>query len=77
MLLLKQSWSVSGLRADMRIELNCAKCGRNRFNIDEDHPNDALVYCADCGHEIGTMAELKERVAAEVMRRGNRRQAAA
>jgi DNA-directed RNA polymerase subunit RPC12/RpoP len=61
----------------MRIELKCAQCGQNHFGIDEDHADDALVYCADCGHEIGTMAELKERVAAEVMRRVSRRQAAA
>ena len=60
----------------MRIELTCAQCGRNSFGIDEDHPNDALVYCTDCGREIGTMAELKERVAGEVIRRARRRKAA-
>jgi DNA-directed RNA polymerase subunit RPC12/RpoP len=65
------------IAVEMRIELNCAQCGRNSFGIDQDHPNHALVYCTDCGHEIGTMAELKERVAAEVMRRVRGRQAAA
>ena len=54
----------------MRIELSCAACGENRFNLREDHADDALVCCATCGHEIGTLAELKERVAEEVLRRG-------
>jgi hypothetical protein len=31
----------------------------------------AMVRCSECGHEIGTMDELKERVAGEVMRRAN------
>jgi uncharacterized Zn finger protein len=53
----------------MRIELNCAQCGSNRFTIEEDHADAAHVHCADCGHEIGTMAELKDRVAAEVLKR--------
>jgi hypothetical protein len=30
--------------------------------------DDEIVYCSDCGHRIGTMAELKERVAAEVLK---------
>jgi uncharacterized Zn finger protein len=52
----------------MRIELNCAQCGENRFNLDEGIADHARVCCADCGHVIGTMAELKERVAAEVLK---------
>jgi DNA-directed RNA polymerase subunit RPC12/RpoP len=53
----------------MRIELNCAKCGENRFDLHATMPDDAHVSCAACGHKIGTMTELKERVAAEVLRR--------
>jgi DNA-directed RNA polymerase subunit RPC12/RpoP len=53
----------------MRIELNCAECGDNQFGLQEDHADHAYVYCANCGHEIGTLAELKERVAEEVVRR--------
>lgn len=53
----------------MRIELSCSACGQNRFNIVQGMADDAVVRCADCGREVGTMAQLKERVAAEVMRR--------
>ena len=56
----------------MRIELNCAACGQNRFSITRGMKDDALVTCADCGHEIGTMGDLKARVAAEVMKRATR-----
>jgi predicted nucleic acid-binding Zn ribbon protein len=53
----------------MRIELNCAQCCGNRFTIEEDHADAAHVHCAECGHQVGTMAEVKERVATEVMKR--------
>lgn len=53
----------------MRIELNCAQCNGNRFSLVQSMDDDAAILCSDCGHEIGTMAELKERVAQEVLRR--------
>jgi hypothetical protein len=53
----------------VRIDIVCAKCGGNRFSIDRAAADDTRIRCDDCGHEIGTMAELKERVAAEVLRR--------
>jgi predicted nucleic acid-binding Zn ribbon protein len=52
----------------MRIELNCADCGQNRFTIVQGMDDDAVVRCAECGHRVGTMAELKERIAAEVLK---------
>jgi DNA-directed RNA polymerase subunit RPC12/RpoP len=57
------------LVGNVRIELNCAECGKNHFNLEEGFADHAVIYCNDCGHRIGTMAELKERVAAEVLRR--------
>jgi uncharacterized Zn finger protein len=59
----------------MRIELNCAKCGQNSFTIIRGMGDDAMVSCSDCGHKIGTMGELKARIADEVMRRAARRPA--
>jgi DNA-directed RNA polymerase subunit RPC12/RpoP len=55
--------------AAVRIELNCAACGNNHFSLDQEMDDDAHVRCRDCGHYIGTLAQLKERVAAEVMKR--------
>jgi hypothetical protein len=53
----------------MHIELKCAVCGQNRFTIIRGMEDDAVVNCSDCGHEIGTMGDLKARIAAEVLRR--------
>ena len=56
----------------MRIEMNCAVCGQNRFTILEGLDDDAAdVNCSECGHHIGTMGELKQRVAAEVLSRSS------
>ena len=52
----------------MRIELNCAVCGENRFNLADGIKGDELVRCDVCGHEIGTLAQLKEQVAEEVLK---------
>ena len=53
----------------VRIELNCAECGNNHFNLDEGVTDQAVAYCRDCGHRIGTIADLKARVAEEVLKR--------
>jgi DNA-directed RNA polymerase subunit RPC12/RpoP len=57
----------------MRIELTCAKCDRNSFNLGHGAEDDSVIRCTFCGHEIGTMAELKERVATEVLKRAAKR----
>ena len=41
----------------MRIELNCAECSSNHFNLDEGVTDRAVVYCRDCGHRIGTIED--------------------
>jgi DNA-directed RNA polymerase subunit RPC12/RpoP len=58
----------------MRIELNCAECGKNHFALDGDISNDTNIHCENCGHKLGTMGELKERLAAEVLKRSSARQ---
>jgi predicted nucleic acid-binding Zn ribbon protein len=59
----------------MRIELNCAKCGENRFTIIQGMKDEADVSCSECGHKIGTMGDLKQLLAAEVMKRAAARPA--
>lgn len=51
----------------MRIELNCAECGKNSFNLGRGADDNSVIRCNFCGHEVGTMAELKQRVAAKVL----------
>lgn len=60
----------------MRIELACAECGRNSFNLGHGVEDDSRICCESCGHEIGTMADLKKRIADEVLKRAAKRDAA-
>jgi DNA-directed RNA polymerase subunit RPC12/RpoP len=57
----------------MRIELNCAKCGKNSFDLGHGTEDDSVIRCNSCGHKIGTLGELKERVADEVLKRAAKR----
>jgi hypothetical protein len=43
--------------------LACAVCGKNNFDFPEAGGDDALVTCAECGHEVGTLAQVKDAVA--------------
>jgi hypothetical protein len=52
----------------MRIDLACSKCGKNRFALDGEIADGTQVHCETCGQPIGTMAELKERVAEAVLK---------
>lgn len=51
----------------MRIELACAVCGKNRFAFPVAGGDDAIVACEDCGHVVGSMAELKQAFADAVI----------
>lgn len=51
----------------MKIELSCSKCGKNRFVFPEEGGDEAMVICEECGHKVGTLAQLKERVAEMVL----------
>lgn len=61
----------AGPGGQLRIELACAECGNNRFSLDDAEHDSSLIYCKDCGHRIGTLAELKDRIASEVLRRAD------
>ncbi len=56
----------------MRIEWNCRECGDNSFTIIREMEDDEMVSCSECGHEIGTLADLKARIAEEVLKRASR-----
>lgn len=51
----------------MRIELSCTACGKNRFSYPAAGGDEAVVTCEECDHVVGTLAELKERVAEAVL----------
>ena len=53
--------------AIMRIDLACAECGKNKFGLDEAEHDECLIFCQECGHEIGTLGQLKETVALAVL----------
>lgn len=59
----------------MRIEINCASCGSNNFQLNEAQTDKCIVSCADCGHVLGTMGDLKEKLAEEVSRRAGHQHA--
>jgi Zn ribbon nucleic-acid-binding protein len=50
---------VAGL---MRIDLSCAECGQNDFRLDQVNDPLALIECRECGHLVGTLQSLQERV---------------
>ena len=52
----------------MRIELTCREYGGNRFTLGRALEDASQVACEDCGHEIGTLARLKQEVAAQVVK---------
>jgi ribosomal protein S27E len=42
--------------------LTCPQCGDNRFVFPESAGDADPVTCADCGHSVGTVEELKQQV---------------
>lgn len=53
----------------MRIELSCSSCGGNRFRYPPNGNGENVVICEDCGHVVGTLEELKQKVEWAVMQR--------
>jgi hypothetical protein len=50
----------------MKIELTCAKCGSHHFSYPLRFTNASVITCADCGHEVGTVAGLQQKVMDEL-----------
>lgn len=53
----------------MKIELNCSSCGNNRFSLTNAMTDECQVFCVECGHGIGSLGQLKERMAEEILTR--------
>lgn len=58
---------------NMKIELNCLMCGGNRFIYPAKLTDDSLIICDDCGHEVGTLADLQQKVIQELASRSSSR----
>lgn len=58
----------------MKIELKCALCGGNNFEFGGAQSDECSVACGDCNHVIGTLGELKLKLAEEVIRRSGPRE---
>lgn len=52
----------------LRIDLSCGACGSNRLDIPAQAVDDSAVTCQECGHALGSLAELKTRVEQAVLR---------
>lgn len=52
----------------MEIKLSCDVCNSSRFILDSGMGDDALIACDDCGHEMGTLGELKDALGREILR---------
>jgi uncharacterized Zn finger protein len=50
------------LTALMKIELSCRECGSNNFSLNEASDDHSVIKCRECGHVVGTLAELKQQV---------------
>lgn len=64
--------AISRLGGLVKIELACEVCGSNSFALEHADSDTSAVECRDCGHEIGTLGELKEQVACSVLERALR-----
>ena len=51
-----------------KIDLSCGECGSNRIDIPADAGDDSAVVCEECGHALGSLAEVKSRVERAVLR---------
>jgi hypothetical protein len=50
----------------MTPKLNCGNCGSDRFAYPFKVTDDSTIDCQDCGATVGTVAELRVRVASQI-----------
>lgn len=57
---------------NLKIDLSCGECGSNRLDIPAGASDDSPVVCEECGHVLGSLAEVKRRVEQAVLRGAGR-----
>ena len=55
----------------LKIDLSCGECGSNRIHIPAQAGDDGVVVCEECGHALGSLAQVKTRVEQAVLRGRN------
>ena len=51
----------------MKFNLTCSRCGDNRFAFPVNGTDTSSVMCEECGHDCGTLGEIKARVEEAVL----------
>jgi uncharacterized Zn finger protein len=52
----------------VRIDLSCAQCGSNHFVYPLELSDTSVISCKECGHVIGTVAEVQQMVIRQLTR---------
>lgn len=53
----------------MQIEIPCPKCRNTRMKFERPQPLDSdMLTCFTCGHELGTLGSVKEKLLANMAR---------
>jgi DNA-directed RNA polymerase subunit RPC12/RpoP len=53
----------------VKIELKCAECGGNNLTYPMVMTGTSVITCADCEHELGTVADIQEKVVEQLKNR--------
>ena len=51
---------------DVSVEIHCAGCGSANYSLPRGGGDEAPVRCNDCGRTLGTVADLKAELLAQV-----------
>ena len=52
----------------MQLDPTCGECGGNQFDYPFMMNANSMIRCADCGHKVGTVADIQQMVVAAMAR---------
>lgn len=52
----------------LKIDLSCGECGSNCLDIPATAGDESPIVCEECGHALGSLADVKTRVEQAVLR---------